>query len=153
MEIRRTRGKAMYWDGRLTIKDKYILTEETKLSDFMQSPLYNGQSTHMSFKLEGQYELWGHQFLVSVYFKDGVLCTIGLYCIDKQFDSGNSSWENMDAAKELEVQEKRKQFNDEFIKRYFQTDTNKEYPEVYSAVDKRNVNSASITIMYKRYWG
>ena len=139
----------MLWNGELVLENHYVLSGETRLSDFMQSPLYSNQKTHKQFWLDRPYEIEGHLFAIGVYFTEALLSNITLYCRDKQFEGGNTSWETLDLAEELKAQEQRKRFHDEFIKQHLQTDTSKKHPSVSASVDSRNVNLAQISIAYR----
>ena len=114
----------------IKIANELTITNSFSKNDFMRTSLYNNQNLSMFFWIRENCKINNHDFYIGFLFGNEKISQLQLYCVDKS----------------LENEEKRKEFNDEFIKVITSKIGNKQ-GTIKSIVNKRD-NIAVIILKY-----
>lgn len=92
-------------DGIIDING-FELSKKMTLKDFVNSSFYHQQNLDMEIFLNSEYEINGHNFIISLFFKENKLSILTLCCVDKDL--------KIDEEHEYE----RKQIHDDILKEW-----------------------------------
>lgn len=66
--------------------DGETIGPQYRFDDFKKSDFYNGQAGVRIIYLEGIKQIFGRNFIVSLFFKDGKIYIVSLICCDNEYE-------------------------------------------------------------------
>ena len=112
--------------GVISLSDDLVITSGYTFDQFRATRYYKGQKPERVFWLDEKFMFQGHSFMVSLFFRSGVIYMLSLLCCDLEFG--------------MEEEKKRKELHDEILQSWG--------IDVESVYDARS-NISSINIVYK----
>ena len=126
--------KSVINKGVISLSDDLVITSGYTFDQFRATRYYKGQKPERVFWLDEKYMFQGHSFMVSLFFRSGVIYMLSLLCCDLEFG--------------MEEEKKRKELHDEILQSWGIERSDQEWGYVESVYDARS-NISSINIVYK----
>ena len=120
--------------GVISLSDDLVITSGYTFDQFRSTRYYERQNPERVFWLDEKYMFQGHSFMVSLFFRSGVIYMLSLLCCDLEFG--------------MEEEEKRKELHEEILQSWGIERSDQEWGYVESVYDARS-NISSINIVYK----
>ena len=120
--------------GVISLSDDLVITSGYTFDQFRATRYYKGQKPERVFWLDEKFMFQGHSFMVSLFFRSGVIYMLSLLCCDLEFG--------------MEEEKKRKELHDEILQSWGIVRPDQEWGYVESVYDARS-NISSINIVYK----
>ena len=120
--------------GVISLSDDLVITSGYTFDQFRATRYYKGQKPERVFWLDEKFMFQGHSFMVSLFFRSGVIYMLSLLCCDLEFG--------------MEEEKKRKELHDEILQSWGIGRSDQEWGYVESVYDARS-NISSINIVYK----
>lgn len=76
-------------NGQIKIGENIIVLPGYKFDEFKQTSFYNGQDGIKIIYLRQPQNIGGNRFIVELFFKDGIIYSVSLICIEKDFSEKN----------------------------------------------------------------
>ena len=121
--------------GVLSLSDDLVITSGYTFDQFRSTRYYERQNPERVFWLDEKFMFQGHSFMVSLFFRSGVIYMLSLLCCDLEFG--------------MEEEKKRKELHDEILQSWGIERSDQEWGYVESVYDARS-NISSINIVYKK---
>ena len=87
--------------GVISLSDDLVITSGYTFDQFRATRYYKGQKPERVFWLDEKFMFQGHSFMVSLFFRSGVIYMLSLLCCDLEFG--------------MEEEKKRKELHDEIL--------------------------------------
>ena len=120
--------------GVISLSDDLVITSGYTFDQFRSTRYYEEQKPERVFWLNEKFMFQGHSFMVSLFFRSGVIYMLSLLCCDLEFG--------------MEEEKKRKELHDEILQSWGIERSDQEWGYVESVYDARS-NISSINIVYK----
>jgi hypothetical protein len=120
-------------EGIVSLSDDLVIASGYTFEQFQKTRYYRQQSPTRVFWLDERFTLQEHSFMVSLFFRGGVIYTLSLLCCDTEFS--------------LEEEAKRKELHDEILKSWGIAQPDYAWGCITSAYDAKS-NISSITISF-----
>ena len=120
--------------GVISLSDDLVITSGYTFDQFRATRYYKGQKPERVFWLDEKFMFQGHSFMVSLFFRSGVIYMLSLLCCDLEFA--------------MEEEKKRKEFHDEILQSWGIERSDQEWGYVESVYDARS-NISSINIGFQ----
>ena len=119
--------------GVISLSDDLVITSGYTFDQFRATRYYKGQKPERVFWLDEKFMFQGHSFMVSLFFRSGVIYMLSLLCCDLEFA--------------MEEEKKRKEFHDEILQSWGIERSDQEWGYVESVYDARS-NISSIDLVF-----
>ena len=125
--------KSVINKGVISLSDDLVITSGYTFDQFRATRYYKGQKPERVFWLDEKFMFQGHSFMVSLFFRSGVIYMLSLLCCDLEFG--------------MEEEEKRKELHDEILQSWGIERSDQEWGYVESVYDARS-NISSIDLVF-----
>ena len=119
--------------GVISFSDDLVITSGYTFEQFRNTRYYKGQNPERVFWLDEKFMFQGHSFMVSLFFRSGVIYMLSLLCCDLEFG--------------MEEEKKRKELHDEILQSWGIERSDQEWGYVESVYDARS-NISSIDLVF-----
>ena len=119
--------------GVISLSDDLVITSGYTFDQFRSTRYYEGQKPERVFWLDEKFMFQGHSFMVSLFFRSGVIYMLSLLCCDLEFG--------------MEEEKKRKELHDEILQSWGIERSDQEWGYVESVYDARS-NISSIDLVF-----
>ena len=119
--------------GVISLSDDLVITSGYTFDQFRATRYYKGQKPERVFWLDEKFMFQGHSFMVSLFFRSGVIYMLSLLCCDLEFG--------------MEEEKKRKELHDEILQSGGIGRSDQEWGYVESVYDARS-NISSIDLVF-----
>ena len=119
--------------GVISLSDDLVITSGYTFDQFRSTRYYEGQKPERAFWLDEKFMFQGHSFMVSLFFRSGVIYMLSLLCCDLEFG--------------MEEEKKRKELHDEILQSWGIERSDQEWGYVESVYDARS-NISSIDLVF-----
>ena len=119
--------------GVISLSDDLVITSGYTFDQFRATRYYKGQKPERVFWLDEKFMFQGHSFMVSLFFRSGVIYMLSLLCCDLEFG--------------MEEEKKRKELHDEILQSWGIGRSDQEWGYVESVYDARS-NISSIDLVF-----
>ncbi len=122
--------------GVISLSDDLVITSGYTFDQFRSTRYYEGQNPERVFWLDEKFMFQGHSFMVSLFFRSGVIYMLSLLCCDLEFG--------------MEEEKKRKELHEEILQSWGIVQPEHEWGYIKSVYDARS-NISSINIGFKLF--
>ena len=119
--------------GVISLSDDLVITSGYTFDQFRATRYYKGQKPERVFWLDEKFMFQGHSFMVSLFFRSGVIYMLSLLCCDLEFG--------------MEEEKKRKELHDEILQSWGIERSDQEWGHIESVYDARS-NISSIDLVF-----
>ncbi len=121
-------------DGVISISDQLTICPDFSFEQFKHTKFYKGQDGIKIIYLDGQQNIDGRKYIVSLFFRSGKIYMVSFICCDKKFSEND--------------EEKRKMLHDDILKKLGMRPRERySWGKISSNYDARS-NLSSINILY-----